>query len=101
MLAAMRRAASRAATALKAEQQLRQLRDIRRDPSRLVFAEQLSRRSPPRLILEIDIGERLSVVVAHDEVGVQFIDEPGRWEAAGCICCGAAGPARVAGHFLA
>ena len=29
--------------------------------------KQLGRRSPRRLILEIDIGERLSVVVAHDE----------------------------------
>jgi hypothetical protein len=32
-----------------------------------VLAEQLGRRSPARLILEIDIGKRLSVAVAHDE----------------------------------
>jgi hypothetical protein len=38
---------------------------------------------PPRLILEIDIGERLSVVVAHDEAGVVvFLDGPWRREAA-------------------
>ena len=32
----------------------------------------------PRLLLEIDIGERLSVVVAHDEAGGQFLDSPGQ-----------------------
>jgi len=35
---------------------------IRRAPSRM---KQLGRRAPPRLILEIDIGQRLAVVVAH------------------------------------
>jgi hypothetical protein len=40
------------------KQQLRQ-RDIHRDPSRLILAEQLRGRSPARLILEIDIGELL------------------------------------------
>jgi hypothetical protein len=38
-------------------QQLRQFRDIRRDPPGLIFGEQLCRRSPARLVLEIDIGE--------------------------------------------
>jgi hypothetical protein len=42
-------------------QQLRQLRDIRRDAPRLVAGEQLDRRAPPRLFFEIDIGELLSV----------------------------------------
>jgi hypothetical protein len=46
--------------------------------SRLILREQLRRRSPPRLILEIDIRERLSVVVADDEAGGLFLDEP-RW----------------------
>src|ERR1700752_1756178 len=46
--------------------------------SRLVFAQQLRCRSSPRLILEIDIGERLSIVVTHDKAGVQFLDGPGR-----------------------
>jgi hypothetical protein len=36
----------------------------------------------PRLILEIDIGELLSVVVAHDEAGGLFFDRPRRREAA-------------------
>jgi hypothetical protein len=29
---------------------------------------------PPRLILEIDVRERLSIVVTHDETGVVFLD---------------------------
>src|SRR5215831_2471588 len=33
--------------------QLRRLRDVRRDPACLIFAEQLRRRAPPRLVLEI------------------------------------------------
>ena len=32
----------------------------------------------PRLILEIDIGKLLSVAVADNEAGVQFLDSPGR-----------------------
>jgi len=35
-------------------QQLRQLGDIRRNPSRLILAEQLGGESPTRLILETD-----------------------------------------------
>jgi hypothetical protein len=34
---------------------------------RVSFAEQLGRRSPAGLMLEIDIGERLAAMVAHDE----------------------------------
>jgi hypothetical protein len=55
-----------------------------RDAPRLILAEQLGRRPPPRLILEIDIGKLLSVTVAHDEAGVVvFLDSPGWREAAG------------------
>jgi hypothetical protein len=39
-------------------------------------------RSPPRLILEINTRELLSVAVAHDEAGGLFLDDPGRREAA-------------------
>ena len=46
-------------------QQLRQLGDVGGDATGLVAGEQLGRRAPPRLILEIDIGQRLAVVVAH------------------------------------
>ena len=49
----------------------------------LVAREQLSARSTPRLILEIDIRQRLLVVVADDEAGGAFLDRPGRREAAG------------------
>ena len=34
--------------------------------------------SPPRLVLEIDIGELLAVVVAHDKAGFLFFARPGR-----------------------
>jgi hypothetical protein len=50
-------------------EQLRRLRDIRRDPSRLILAEQLGCGSSPRLILEIDIGKLLTVVVADNKAG--------------------------------
>jgi hypothetical protein len=52
------------------------------NPSRLILAEQLCGRSPARLLLEIDIGELLSVVVAHDKAGAQLLDRPERREAA-------------------
>ena len=48
---------------------------IRRASSRV---SKLGRRSPPRLVLEIDIRKLLSVVVAHDET----CGGPGRREAA-------------------
>jgi hypothetical protein len=40
----------------------------------------------PRLILEIDIGERLPVVVAHDKAGVLFVNGPRQREAARHDC---------------
>jgi hypothetical protein len=46
------------------------LGDIRRDPPRLIFREQLGRRSPARLVLEVDVSELLAVVIAHDIAGV-------------------------------
>jgi hypothetical protein len=36
----------------------------------------------PGSSLEIDIGERLSAMVAHDKAGVLFLDRPRRREAA-------------------
>jgi hypothetical protein len=68
---------------LGACQQLRQLRDIRSNPPRFIPREQFGRRSPPRLILEIDKGKLLAVVVADDKAGFQLIDRPRRREAAG------------------
>jgi hypothetical protein len=53
--------------ALGPARQFRQLRDFSPRSAAFIFAEQLSRRSSPRFILEIDIGKLLSVVVADDK----------------------------------
>jgi hypothetical protein len=37
--------------------------------------------SPPRFILEIDVGKPLSAVVADDKTDGLFLDGPGRWKA--------------------
>ena len=55
-----------------------------RDSPRLIFGQQFDADRPPRLVLEIEIGERLPAVVAHDEAGELFLDDPQRWEAAFC-----------------
>jgi hypothetical protein len=47
----------------------------------LVAGEQLGRRAASRLILEVNVGERLAAVVADDEAGVGLLDGPGRREA--------------------
>jgi hypothetical protein len=48
---------------------------IRRASSRVIC---LVAAPAPRLLLEIDAGERLPVAVADDEAGVRFFDDPGR-----------------------
>jgi hypothetical protein len=50
------------------------------DPPGLVAGEDVRCRAPSRLLLEIDVSERLSVGVADDETGVRF---PRRTTAAG------------------
>jgi hypothetical protein len=65
------------------DEQVRQLRDIGGDAPGLVAGEQMCRRAPSRLLLEIDVGERLAGVILHDETGIRFLDGPGRREAAG------------------
>ena len=55
---------------------------VGRNPPRFVFPEQFGRRAPPRLVLEIDIGGRLPVVIAHDEAGGLLFHRPLWWEAA-------------------
>ena len=47
------------------------------DAPGLVAGEQIGRRAPSRLVLEIDVGERLPVGVADDEAGVGFVGGPG------------------------
>jgi hypothetical protein len=49
---------------------LRQLGDISRNPPRLIRAEQLGGQAPSRLILEIDIRQLLTDVVAHHTGGL-------------------------------
>src|SRR5262249_8731282 len=55
-------------------------------------------RSPARFILEIDIGERLSAVVAHYETGGLFFDRPPRREAARLIIKSSSYPERNEGR---
>jgi hypothetical protein len=50
------------------------LADIRRNPPRLVFGEQLGRRSPAGILLEIDVGDLLAVAVTDNKAGLQFVD---------------------------
>ena len=61
-----------------------QLGKIDRHAARLVAGEQLGRRAPTGLVLEIEIAERLPGGVLHDEARIViFFDRP-RWrEAAG------------------
>ena len=65
------------------DEQVRQLRDIGGDAPGLVAGEQMCRRAPSRLLLEIDVGERLPVAVADDEAGVGVLDGPRRRESGG------------------
>jgi hypothetical protein len=61
--------------------ELGQFHDARGDPARLIAREQVGRCSAAGLILEIDIRERLTVLVLHDEAGVVvFFDGPRRRE---------------------
>jgi hypothetical protein len=55
-------------------QQVWQFSNVSRNPSRLILAEQLGRRSSPWRFLEIDIRELLAAVIAHDKAGLQFLD---------------------------
>jgi hypothetical protein len=54
-------------------------------PPRLI--EQLSCGSPPRLILEKDIGKLLAVLVTHNKAGVLLFNGPWRRETAGGHSC--------------
>jgi hypothetical protein len=57
--------------------QLRQLRNIRCNPSRFKAGEQIGSRAPAGVTLEIYVSERLPVLVADDEAcAVRFLDGP-------------------------
>src|SRR6516162_1545553 len=60
-------------------EKFRQLGDVGRNPPRLVAGEWLGARPP---VLGVDVSEGLSVMVAHDEIGVLILDGPVRREAA-------------------
>ena len=63
--------------------QRRQRGEVRCDAARLVAGKQLGSSASPRLILEIDIRQRVTVVILDDEAGiVGLIDSPWRREAA-------------------
>ena len=70
----------------RALHQLRQLRNIRRNPSRFVFRQQISCGSASRLKFIIDIRKRVALLVPHDEAGAVVFDGPGRREAARGSC---------------
>ena len=55
---------------------MRGLSNVGPDPPRLVAGEQLGRRTSFRLLLEIEVGERLPVGVADDEAGVRLFGDP-------------------------
>jgi hypothetical protein len=59
-------------------QQLRQLGDVRRYSPRLIFASNLAR-SPPRLIIEMDIGQLLPGAVRHDKAGTVLTTKFSTW----------------------
>jgi hypothetical protein len=60
-----------------------------RNPPRLVAREWPGTRP---LILGVGVSEGLSIMVAHDEIGVLVLDSPGRREAARTGHLGTAGP---------
>ena len=64
-------------------EQRRQLGDVGSDLPRIVARKQLCCRSPAGVILEIDVGQRLSVSIPHDDTAVEFFDGPGRWKVVG------------------
>ena len=57
--------------------------DVGSYPPCVVAREQLCCRSLAGVVLEIDVGQRLSVSIPHDDAAVEFFDGPWRWEAAG------------------
>jgi hypothetical protein len=60
-------------------QQVRQLGDVRCNPAGLITCVQLGRRSPTLLLLEVDIGERLSIFVADNEAGIERLGARTLW----------------------
>ena len=63
-------------------QQFRLLGDVASDPPRVDVGRQVRRGAPAGLLLEVDIGERVAVLVFDDEAGdVRLLNVPRRREA--------------------
>ena len=74
---------SRLADRRRPAQQLRQLRDVGRDPPRLIVREQTGGRPSARLVLIVQVCKRLLVSVSNDETRVVLVlDGPRRREVA-------------------
>jgi hypothetical protein len=59
-------------------QQLGLFREVRRHPPRLIPGQQLGRRAQTELFLEVEIRQRLPVLVADDEARVVVFFERSR-----------------------
>src|SRR5262249_52464958 len=59
---------------------------VRRDPPRLILAQQFGRRLPTRLTLIIDVCNLLTVSVPHDETVRGYFGRPGCGKAAARHC---------------
>jgi hypothetical protein len=68
---------------LRPPHQLRQLCDVDGDPPRLIAGEGGSPPRAGRVVLVLDVRERLSALGLHDEASAVILDGPGRQEAAG------------------
>ena len=73
------RSAFRQSPASHLPQQLRQLGEVGGDAARLVAGQQLGRRTSARLLLEVDIGERVAAVILDDEAGGVGFFNVSRW----------------------
>ena len=70
-------AALRPAQAVSPLQQVRQLGEVDRHAARLILGQQVGGGASARLLLEIEIAERLPVLVTDDEAGVVgLVDSP-------------------------
>jgi hypothetical protein len=63
-------------------QQRRQLRNVGRDPPRLVLRQHLGLQRLGFVRPAVDVGERLAVGIVHDASAGHLFGAPGRWETA-------------------
>jgi hypothetical protein len=61
--------------------EFRYLSDVGRDPPRFIARKQISGAAPTGLLLEINVGKRLPIEVAHDKARVGFFSSPRRRKA--------------------